>query len=128
MSHTHAIVWIDHVEAHILSINPDDVETSVIKPAHAPQHLHSKRGSAGSGHAPEDQHYYHEVVEALRGIKEILIVGPANAKLNLIKHIHHHDHGLVANIIGVETVDHPSDAQLLAYARKYFKAADEMLP
>jgi hypothetical protein len=28
----------------------------------------------------------------------------------------------------VETVDHPSDGQLVAFARKYFKAADRMLP
>uniref|UniRef100_E6QT65 Translational machinery protein n=1 Tax=mine drainage metagenome TaxID=410659 RepID=E6QT65_9ZZZZ len=123
MSHTHAIVWIDHVEAHIIGINPDDVENSVVKPAQPPHHLHK-----GAGHAPEDQHYYHAVVEALRGIKEVLIVGPADAKLNLIKHIYKHDHDLVANIVGVETVDHPSDAQLLAYARKYFKVADAMLP
>ena len=128
MSHTHAIVWIDHTLAHIISINPDDVENSVIKAANAPQHLHSKRGAIGSGHAPEDQHYYHEVVDALRGTREILIVGPSNAKINLIKHIHNHDHDLIVNIVGVETVDHPSDAQLLAYARQYFKAADAMLP
>ncbi|BBP00085.1 translational machinery protein [Sulfuriferula nivalis] len=128
MSHTHAIVWIDHVEAHIISINPDDIEMSVVKPSQAPHHLHNKRGSIGSGHAPEDQHYYHEVVEALRGTKEILIVGPSNAKLMLIKHIHTHDHDLVNSIIGVETVDHPSDKQLVAYARDYFKAADAMLP
>lgn len=127
MSHTHAIVWIDHVEAHIIGINPNDVETSVVKPAQAPHHLHNKRGSIASGHAAEDQHYYHEVAEALRGTKEILIVGPSNAKINLIKHIHNHDHDMATNIIGVETVDHPSDGQLLAYARHYFKAADAML-
>jgi hypothetical protein len=28
----------------------------------------------------------------------------------------------------VETVDHPSDAQLVAYARKYFNATDRMQP
>jgi hypothetical protein len=31
-------------------------------------------------------------------------------------------------IVGVETVDHPSDAQVVAYARKYFNAADRMQP
>ena len=31
-------------------------------------------------------------------------------------------------IIGVETVDHPSDEQLVVYARKYFVAADRMRP
>jgi hypothetical protein len=32
------------------------------------------------------------------------------------------------NIVGVETVDHPSDAALVAYARKYFTSADRMQP
>ena len=32
-----------------------------------------------------------------------------------------------AKVIGLETVDHPSDGQLVAYARKYFKAKDQML-
>ena len=31
-------------------------------------------------------------------------------------------------IAGVETVDHPSDGQLVAHARKYFKVADLMTP
>lgn len=128
MSHSHAIVWIDHAEAHVININPDDVESSIVKPSNPHKHLHHKSGAVGSGHAAEDQHYYHEVVDALRGTQEVLIVGPSSAKLNLIKHIHAHDHELVASIIGVETVDHPTDAQLVAYARKYFEAADRMLP
>ena len=56
-----------------------------------------------------------------------LIVGPAQAKLRLVKHIHVHDHGSVDKIIGVETVDHPSDGQLVAYARKYFLTKDQLL-
>ncbi|TCV82900.1 translational machinery protein [Sulfurirhabdus autotrophica] len=128
MSHFHAVVWIDHAEAHVMHISPDDVEKSVVQPANPHKHLHNKRGAVGVGHAPEDQHYYHEVVEALRGAKEVLIVGPANAKLNLIKHIHAHDPAMAENVVGVETVDHPSDAQVVAYARKYFDAADRMLP
>jgi hypothetical protein len=31
-------------------------------------------------------------------------------------------------IAGVETVDHPSDGSLVAYARKYFNAFDRMQP
>jgi hypothetical protein len=31
-------------------------------------------------------------------------------------------------ITGVETVDHPSDGQLVAFARHYFKTEDRMLP
>lgn len=127
MSHFHAVVWLDHSEAHVMHISPDDVEKSVIHPAHPHQHLHARSGSIGDGRKGEDQAYYHAVAQALAGAQEILIVGPAQAKLQLAKHIHAHDHGLVDRIIGVETVDHPSDGQLVAYARKYFRAKDQML-
>jgi hypothetical protein len=43
-----------------------------------------------------------------------------------VKHIHHHDPLLMNIIAGVETVDHPSDAALVAHARTYFKASDRM--
>jgi hypothetical protein len=45
----------------------------------------------------------------------------------LIKHAHQHDQQIAANIVGVETVDHPSDKEILAYARKFFYKADQML-
>jgi hypothetical protein len=31
-------------------------------------------------------------------------------------------------IVGIETVDHPSDGQLVAHSRHYFKAEDLMTP
>ena len=70
---------------------------------------------------------YHAIATALHGASEILVVGPAQAKLALIKHIHSHDKDLVDKILGVETVDHPTDGQVVAYARKYFAAKDQML-
>ena len=127
MSHYHAVVWLDHSEAHVMHISPDDVEKSVVHPAKPHLRLHSRNGTLGAGRAPEDKGYYHAVVEALMGAQEILVVGPAQAKLQLVKHIHAHDHAMVDKIVGVETVDHPSDGQLVAYARKYFVAKDRML-
>ena len=126
MSHYHAVVWIDHAEARVMHVSSNDIESSIVRPSKPHHHLHNKRGAVGVGRAPEDQHFYHEVVEAMKGAQEILIVGPANAKLNLVKHIHSHDQQMIDKVIGVETVDHPSDAQLVAYARKYFDAADRM--
>jgi hypothetical protein len=128
MSHFHTVVWLDHAEAHVMHFSPEEVEKQTIRPADAHKNLHIKSGPrAGSGKALEDQKYYHDIAHALEGASEILVVGPANAKLQLIKHIHAHDHGLVDKILGVETVDHPSDAQVVAYARKYFLAKDQML-
>ena len=128
MSHYHAIVWLDHSEAHVMHVSPDDVEKSVVHPTKPPLHLHSRSGTLGSGRMAEDKEYYQDVTEALRGAQEILVVGPAQAKLQLIKHIHARAPDMVKNIVGVETVDHPTDGQLVAYARKYFVAKDRMLP
>ena len=127
MSHFHAVVWLDHAEAHVMHFNRDDVEKQLIHPADPHKNLHIKSGKLGSGKAHEDQKYYHDIALALDGASEILVVGPANAKLQFIKHIQAHDHGLIDKIIGVETVDHPTDAQVVAYARKYFLAKDQML-
>ena len=60
------------------------------------------------------------------GVEEILIVGPGGAKTEL-----HHDlqarHASVAqHVVAVEGSDHPSDGQLLAFARKYFKRIDAL--
>jgi hypothetical protein len=58
----------------------------------------------------------------------VLITEPANAKTELVEHIRVHDPQLTKLIVGVETVDHPSDPQLVAHAKKYFMAADRMRP
>ena len=126
MTFKHAIVWVDHVEAHIMAFNAEESEASQVKAHSSHKKQHLKSGKPGNGHAPEDQAYYHQIAQALADAGEILIVGPSGAKLALIKHLHKHDPGLAQKVVGVETVDHPSNGQLLAYARHYFLAADRM--
>jgi stalled ribosome rescue protein Dom34 len=126
--HYHAVVWIDHREARVFHVTPDDVEQAVLHPDHPTRHLHHKANSIGSGHAAEDHAYLQAVAESIAGAGAVLIAGPANEKTELVKHIREHSPKLMSAIVGVETVDHPSDGQLLAYARKHFKAADRMLP
>ncbi len=126
--HHHAVIWIDHREARVFHFGPTDVERLVIHPEHPTKHIHHKANSIGSGHAAADHEYLHAVTESFAQADTVLITGPANAKTELIKHIHHHHPKLMSAIVGVETVDHPSDGQLVAYARKYFKAKDLMQP
>jgi stalled ribosome rescue protein Dom34 len=121
VSHFHAVVWLDHSEARVLHFTPDEVEKAAIHGKEPHKHVHARHTTHHEGGG-----FYHQVVDALKGAKEILITGPGAAKLDLVKHIPRHDHDLVPCIVSVETVDHPSDGQLLAYARKYFKAADRL--
>jgi stalled ribosome rescue protein Dom34 len=112
----------------VFHFSPSDVERLVLHPDNPTRHIHHKANSIGSGHAAEDHNFLHAVAQAIADAGEILITGPANAKNELVKHIDQHDHDLMKKIVGVETVDHPSDGQLVAHARHYFKAEDRMLP
>jgi stalled ribosome rescue protein Dom34 len=118
--HYHAVVWVDHREARIFHLSHTDV--------HPTKHIHHKANSIGSGHAQEDKNYFQAIIEAVSGSGAILITGPANAKTELVKYIHQHDPRMMKTVVGIETVDHPSDAQLVAYARKYFEGTDRMQP
>ena len=122
MAHAHAVVWIDHREAKVFHFGLDDVQQDQVKPHHPTQHLHHKANSIGSGHAPQDQKYLQDVVDAIGEAGAILIVGPANEKTELLKHIEKHVPAMKAKIAGVEAMDHPTDNQIVAFARHFFKA------
>ena len=122
----HAAVWIDHNEAKIFHVNADGFETSSV---HSPNH-HVRRHPIGSeekkSHPADAKRFFEAVARTLDGAEEILVVGPATAKLEFIRHLHKHEHALEAKLVGVETVDHPTDGQFAAYVRQYFRAADRM--
>jgi stalled ribosome rescue protein Dom34 len=126
--HSHAVVWIDHREARVLQFNPTEAEEHTVRPHEPAPHIHHHANTIGSGHAAEDQKFLHAVAQSLAGVKAALITGPANAKGELVKHIERHDPQLAKIIAGVETLDHPTDGELVDHARRFFRAADRMTP
>lgn len=127
MAHYHAIVWIDHAEARVFSFNADDVQEAVLHPGRTHFNVHRKAGSIGSGKAGPDAVFLGNVADALRDFGEFLIVGPGNAKTEMSQYLSTHEPALRLKLIGVETMDHPTDGQIVAFARKYFRAADRMV-
>ena len=126
--HNHAVVWIDHHEARIFHFNGQDATRFVVHPDNPHVHIHHKANSIGSGHAPEDKMFFQAVVEALDTSKAVLVTGPGIAKTALMKYIARSAPTVMEHIAGVETVDHPADAALVAHARAYFKSADRLTP
>jgi stalled ribosome rescue protein Dom34 len=124
----HAVIWIDHREARVFHFSPTEVERLVLHPDNPTRHIHHKANSIGSGHAPADHDYLHAVADSVADAGAVLITGPANAKTELVEYVRVHAPKLTKVIAGVETVDHPSDAQLVAFARKYLVATDRMHP
>ena len=122
----HAVVWIDHREAHVLHFTPDEVEKTLVH-AHGKQRkTHHHKGVIGDGKAPEDREFFGQVAASLAGAAEILVVGPAQAKNEFAKHLHEHAPDLAGKIIALSPADHPSDGELLKLARRYFVGADRM--
>ena len=126
-AHFHAVVWMDHREARVFHFNADDVARTVIHPDRPNHHLHHKSGSIGAGHAGEDHHYFDSIAAALAKAGEVLVLGPGQAKQAFVSHVRAKK-GVGDKIVGVETVDHPSDGQIVAHAKRYFKVADRMTP
>jgi hypothetical protein len=128
MSHSHAIVWMDSKEAHVFGFNASDVAQARVK-AHNPfRKVHHKAGVIGAGHMSLDAGFFDQISEALQGVTEWLLVGPAAAKLAFAKHLEAHHPQLRHNLVGIETMDHPTDGELLDHARRAFKAIDRMRP
>jgi hypothetical protein len=124
--HYHAIVWIDHQQAKFFEFNATEVDSTIVPSGHRHQHIHHKANAADSGHVPADQKFLERVAQALMHAGAIVITGPANTKKKLVAHIDrvHADPG--KPISGIEPLDHPSDGQLVALARRFFRADDRM--
>jgi stalled ribosome rescue protein Dom34 len=131
---THAVVWIDHTEARVFHVQPETAghvqpepidETTVLSPQHR-IHRHPKGHGEGREHPDDAKKFFREVARALDGADAVLIVGPASAKDELLTYLQDHDRMLRAKVVGTETVDHPTDREIVAHARRYFKGSDRM--
>jgi stalled ribosome rescue protein Dom34 len=122
MTTKHVALFIDHAEARVFHIHPGSIDEATIK---SPHHVHHK-GPDGKDHSADPKHFFDEVAASLADSEEILVVGPSTGKLDFIRYAHRHAPALEHKIVGVETVDHPSDGQLVAHAKKYFDRADRM--
>src|SRR5690349_21624342 len=120
MSSQHFVVWMDHQEARIFGVEAGEVEVAT---SHAPRHhihRHPKGATAEHNHPDDARRFFQDVVQALTGAEKILVVGPSTAKLQFLRYLHEHARSFEPHVVGLETVDHPTDAQLAAYAKRYF--------
>ena len=86
-------------------------------------------GEKRTGHrVAEDKAFFERVAEAVADAGAILIVGPADEKDAFATFLAERHPAIRTHVEGVERVDHPTDGELLDFARRYFKAADRMRP
>lgn len=133
MTTTKAGVWIDHRHALLVMYGDGEQPAAVIE-SQAEKHPERSgdsplRGPYEARQVPADDkqqriytgalnHYYDRVIEALRHVDSVLLMGPGEAKTELKKRLEHQHLG--GRVCGVETTDKMTDRQLAAKVREYF--------
>lgn len=120
MSLFHAVAFIDHQSAQVLQFGNEQV---VERKVH--EHLHFTR-QHHSGIRSEHE-FFGEVCDALDGIAEVLMTGGHTGLADFRHYVEKHRPLTAARIAGYEVVDHPTENQMVALARKHFVRYDQMV-
>lgn len=119
MPQAHAVVRIAHDSAQILEFDAEHLEVHKVR-AHS--HYTRQHGSA----VRTDHEFFAEVCKALQGVAEVLVTGTHLIQTDFRHYVGKHSPETAKHIVGWETVNQPSEAELVAFARKYFLKLDKM--
>jgi hypothetical protein len=118
MSHSHAVVWTDHQAAQVLQFDAEHLRAKKIRSHH---HYTRQHGST----VRTEHEFFGHVCDALEGISEVLVTGSYKTIGDFRHYADKHRPHTAARIIAYEVVDHPTENQLVAAARKYFVKYDK---
>ncbi|MBK9324335.1 MAG: hypothetical protein IPM97_15530 [Bdellovibrionaceae bacterium] len=112
------VVWMDSEHAKIFKISEKGIEKLDVK--------HHEAHPIGSHHDAHkhnsEERFFHAVAKAVGKADELLVFGAGIAKSHFKSHLENHHHAdLAKHLVGVETLDHLTDNQILESARKFFK-------
>ena len=116
------VIWLDSEIAKIFALNVSGIEKSSLKKGGMDHHLHNKKDNPGDSHL---DHFFRDLAAKIHLADELLILGPGRAKSDFRNYLEVHEHTkLFKKIVGFENSDHPTDNQIFATARQFFKTYD----
>lgn len=113
MSLFHAVVWIDHHNAKVVQFDAEQVQIQKVQ-----AHSHDTR-QHNSGVRTEHE-FFAEVCDELAGVSQVVVTGSHTALSDFRHYVDKHRTAAAQQIVAWEVVDHPTEGQLVAFARKYF--------
>ena len=117
MPSIHAVVLVDHHTAQVLQFDEEHVKVQKVK-----EHTHHTKQHGSS--VRTEHEFFGEVCDAVAGIQEVLVTGAKTAQADFRHYVEKHRAAVSSQIVGWDTVDHPTEGQLLTLARKYFIERD----
>lgn len=119
---TNYVIWLDSEKAHLFALKTSGIEKSTLQKVGADHHTHNKKDHHQD---PSLDHFFKELAVKLGKVDQILLLGPGLAKKHFKTYLeNHHGANIAKHIVGIENTDHPSDDQILAKAREFFKHYD----
>ena len=119
MSLFHAVVWADHHSAQILQFDATQVLEKQVK-----SHVHYTRQHGSQ--VRSEHEFFGDVCDALAGVTQVLIAGSHTVQTDFRHYVEKHRPDVVKQIVGWQTLDHPSTNELVALARRYFSTHEGM--
>jgi len=116
------VIWMDSEKAQIFALKTTGIEKTHLQKHGADHHSHNKKDH---NHDATVDRYYMDLARHIQEAQHILILGPGLAKNHFRSHLEsHHPKNLATKVVGLENSDHPSEKQILAEARKFYKTYD----
>ncbi len=117
-SSIHAVVWLDFHQAKIFLMEAQDIAAGRVRADTPHRQIHHKAQVRGSGHVRDDRTYFEAILAAVEEADSWVIAGPGGTKKDLEKYLDGHGEELKKKLVGVESMDHPTEGELLKQAGK----------
>ena len=116
------VVWVTSDEVKLFTMGH---ESPVILHPHGVQHPKEAPGHDHTKAHDDVERFMHEVARTLdQEPARLLLVGPAQAKTRLKKHLDREHPKTAKNVVGIEAMDKATDGEILNFARKFFTKLD----
>jgi len=125
MPQHHAVVHLDHHKAEVLQFDAEHLQAQKIK-SRSEHRLHPHHTRQTGGDVRTDHEFFGQVCDALAGIAEVIVAGGHTSQTDFRHYVEKHRPQVAKQIVAWETVDHPTEGQLVALAKKHFAKIDRM--
>ena len=112
------IVWLDSEKAQIFALTTEGIEKSNLEKSGMNHHSHERKDHTNDSNL---EHFYRDLAAKLSDAEQLLLTGPGLAKKHFTNYLESHAATLSKKVVGVENSDHPTDNQILASGREFFK-------
>ncbi|MDR3608581.1 MAG: hypothetical protein P4M08_14555 [Oligoflexia bacterium] len=110
-------IWIDRENAKLFHFSNSKMERVSLRSRHQDHHTHP---FDQLDHQQQDRKFFAEIATHLADSTRVLILGPGVAKHHFQNYLVEQLPAVAKTIVGCETVDHPTGAQIAALAQKFF--------